>query len=139
MKTAKISSVGILLTLAACTAQVAQREDLLSAAGFSFRPANTPAAAAALRALPPHKFVQQTRNGQPIWLYADPSVCGCLYVGDEAAYQRFRQMVFQKQLADEQSQAAMMNRDAAMEQNAIMMNWGVWGPWAPYYGGPWYR
>jgi hypothetical protein len=42
-------------------------------------------------------------------------------------------MVFQRQIADEQSQAAMMYHDAAMEQNAAMMNWAVWGPWAPYY------
>lgn len=119
--------------LSGCAAGVAQREDLLAAAGFSYRAATTPQAAAALRSLPPHRFVHEVRNGRPIWLYADPTICGCLYVGDDAAYQRFRQMVFQKQLADEQSESALMNQDAAFEQNAALMNWGVWGPWAPYY------
>jgi hypothetical protein len=125
--------MGALLAVGACTSQVVQKEDILAAAGFSFRPANTPRAAAALKALPPHRFVHQIRNGQPIWIYADPTICGCLYAGDDAAYQRFRQMVFQKQIADERTQAALMNQNAAMEQNAAMMDWAVWGPWAPYY------
>jgi hypothetical protein len=119
--------------LGGCAAQVAQKEDILAAAGFTYRAATTPQAAAALRALPPHKFVHQVRNGKPIWLFADPTNCGCLYVGDDTAYQRFRQMVFQKQIADEQTQAAMMNQNAAFEQSAAMMNWAVWGPWAPFY------
>jgi hypothetical protein len=124
------------LGLGGCAAQIAQKEDILAAAGFSYRPANTPQAAAALKALPPHKFIHQIRNGQPVWIYADPSNCGCLYAGDDAAYHRFRQMVFQKQIADEQSQAAMLNDDAAIQQNAAMMNWAVWGPWAPFYIAP---
>jgi hypothetical protein len=136
VKMASIGWTGVLLMLGACTQAVVQKEDLLSAAGFTFRPANTPQAAAALKALPAHKFVHQMRNGQPIWIYADPSICGCLYAGNEAAYQRFRQLVFQKQIADEQSQAAMMNQNAAMEQSATMMNWAIWGPWAPYYIAP---
>jgi hypothetical protein len=123
----------LVVMLAGCAAQVAQKEDLLAAAGFTYRSANTPQAAAALKALPPHKFVHQTRNGKSIWIYADPSICGCLYAGDDAAYQRFQQMVFQKQLIDQQTQVAMMNQNAAIEQQAAMMNWAVWGPWAPYY------
>jgi hypothetical protein len=121
------------LGLSGCAAQIAQKEDMLAAAGFSYRPATTPQAAAALKALPPHKFIHQMRNGQPIWIYADPSICGCLYAGNEVAYQRYRQMVFQKQIVDQQTQAAIINQNAAMEQNAAMMNWAVWGPWAPYY------
>lgn len=129
-------SFGLMVAVAVlggCAAQVVQKEDMLAAAGFTFRAATTPQAASALKALPPHKFVHQIRNGTPIWIYADPSICGCLYAGDDAAYQRYRQMVFQKQIADEQTQAAMMNQNAAIEQQAAMMNWGVWGPWAPYY------
>jgi hypothetical protein len=122
-----------LLALGACSAPVVQKEDMLAAAGFSFRPANTPRAAVALKALPAHRFVRRVRNGQTVWIYADPTICGCLYAGNDAAYQRFRQEVFQKQIADEQSEAALMNQNAALEQNAMMMDWSVWGPWAPYY------
>jgi hypothetical protein len=120
-----IGLTSAVLALGACAAQVEQKEDLLTAAGFTFRSANTPEAAAALKALPPHKFIHQVLDRQPVWIYADPSDCGCLYAGNDAAYQRYRQMVFQRQIADEQTEAAMMNRDAAVEQNDTAMNWAV--------------
>jgi hypothetical protein len=128
--------VAAALALGACTSQVAQKEDMLAAAGFTYRPATTPQTAAALKALPPHRFIPQTRNGQTVWIYADPAVCGCLYAGDDAAYQRYKQEVFQKQLADEQAIAADANERAAMDQNVAIMRWEMWGPWAPYYLGP---
>ncbi len=131
-----ICSIAALLELGACTAPVIQKEDLLAAAGFSFRPANTPRTVAALKALPAHHFIRQVRNGQVVWIYADPSICACLYAGNDADYQRYRQEVFQKQIADEQKQAAWMNENAVMDQNAAMMNWAIWGPWAPYYIAP---
>ena len=105
-----------------------KRRTLLAAAGFSFRPANTPERAAALRKLPPHKFVYQTRNGNVVWIYADPTICGCLYVGDQQAFDRYRQEVFQKRIADEREMAAQMNQEAAWDP----VRWAAWGPWAPY-------
>jgi hypothetical protein len=124
------------LALAACTSPVVQKEDMLAAAGFTYRPATTPQTAAALKALPPHRFIPQTRNGQTVWVYADPAICGCLYAGDDAAYQRYKQEVFQKQLADQQALTAEANEQAAMAQNAELVQWDIWGPWAPFYGGP---
>ena len=87
---------------------------MLAAAGFTLVPANTPQRQVALRALPPHKFVNQVRNNAVIFTYADPTICDCLYVGSQAAYDRYRQNVFVKNLADEQQ----MNQ----------MDWGPWGP-----------
>jgi hypothetical protein len=130
----RLIGVAAALALGACTSQVVQKEDMLAAAGFSYRPATTPQTAASLKALPPHRFVPQTRNGQTVWIYADPTICGCLYAGNDAAYQRYKQEVFQKQLADEQAQAAAANEQAAMDRSAVMFQWEVWGPWAPYYG-----
>ena len=128
-------TLGALLALAlgGCAGQVVQKEDMLAAAGFSFRPADTPQKVAALKALPAHSFVRQVRNGQAVWVYADPSICACLYAGNDNAYQRYRQEVFQKRIADEEAQAAQMNEDAAMEQSATRMDWAAWGAWAPYY------
>jgi len=99
------------------------REDLLAAAGFIVRPANTPARVASLRSLPPNRLVQQTRGGTVSYVYADPLVCACLYVGDQAAYGRYRQEVFQRRLVDEQAMTAQMNQT----------DWD-YGPW----GGPFY-
>lgn len=104
-------AAGVLLaaSLAACSGRVAEKEDLLAAAGFQFRPADTPERVAALHRLPAHHFVRQVRNGQTVWIYADPTVCGCLYAGNDAAYATYRQEVFQKRLADERQLTAEMN------------------------------
>ncbi|TCR65391.1 hypothetical protein [Bosea sp. BK604] len=116
-------AVAIGLVLAGCqTASVEQKENLLSAAGFVPQPANTPERIAAMKKLPPNKFVQQAQNSQIVYLYADPIVCQCVYFGNQAAYAQYRQMVFQKNLADERQMTAMM------AQNSF-----EFGPWnAPF-------
>lgn len=101
-----------------CAAQVQQKEDLLAAAGFTLVPANTPQRQAKLASLPPHKFSRQVRNNAVIFIYADPTICDCLYVGDQAAYDRYRREVFAKNIANEQ----------AMTAESYQMDWGGWGP-----------
>ena len=59
---------------------------MLTASGFKFVPANTPQRQAAFKQLPPHKFSRQIRDGQVFYVYPDPTVCVCLYVGDQKAY-----------------------------------------------------
>jgi hypothetical protein len=118
-----VSAVAASLALAGCVSTIENKEDMLSAAGFKIKPADTPDKLASLKALPAHKFVQQVQDGNVIYLYADPSICRCLYYGDQTAYGNYRQMVFQQNLADEQQMTAMMNQQAAMN-----WDWGVWGP-----------
>lgn len=108
----------VCFAVSACAAQVQQKEDLLAAAGFTLVPANTPQRQTALSTLPPHKFVHQTRNNVVIYTYADPTICDCLYVGNQAAYDRYRQDVFAKNIANEQQMTAQMNS----------MDWDPWGP-----------
>lgn len=74
------------VAVSACAGQVQNKEDMLAAAGFTLVPANTPQRQAALKALPPHKFVHQVHNNVVMFTYADPTICDCLYVGTEAAY-----------------------------------------------------
>src|SRR5271163_4714075 len=79
-------SIGL---LSACQTQqqmVAQREDNLAAAGFIIRPANTPERQAMLAKLPANHFVQRVKGDTVHYVYADPLVCGCLYVGSQQAY-----------------------------------------------------
>lgn len=112
------------VAIAACATpqeRAVAREDLLSAAGFTVQPANTPARVASLRSLPPNKVMQQTRGGTVSYVYADPLVCACLYMGDQAAYGRYRQEVFQRRLAGEQAMTAQMNQTA----------WD-YGPWRSF-------
>src|SRR6202789_3586855 len=75
--------------LAACQTQqkiVSEREDTLGAGGFGVPPANTPERKAMLNRLPPHKFVQRVSGDVVHYVYADPLVCGCLYLGTQQAY-----------------------------------------------------
>ena len=107
--------LGAALLLSACqsTSQSVQsKEDLLAAAGFTIKPANTPARLTAMKKLPPHKFVQQTNGGNVVWVYADPTICQCVYFGDQTAWSNYRAMVFAKQLANEQQMTAIMNQNA---------------------------
>jgi hypothetical protein len=118
----------ILVSLAVCAAvsacnPVQNKEDMLAAAGFTLVPANTPQRQASLTSLPPHKFIHQVRNNAVVFIYADPTICDCLYVGNQAAYDRYRQNVFAQNIANEQQMTAQINES----------NWAglgpIWGAW----------
>jgi hypothetical protein len=111
-----------LLIIAGCASQqqlVGQKEDLLAAAGFQVRIADSPERLTALRSLPPNKFVTKVVNGQPVYLYADPLVCRCVYFGNQQNWAAYRQEVLAKQLADEAQMTALMYQSA--------WDWGPWG------------
>ncbi len=125
-----LAALGLCVAVAACQSpqqRVAGKEDQLTAAGFKFVPANTPQRQANFKLLPPHKFSRQIRDGRLFYVYPDPTICVCLYVGDAKAYATYRQNVFQQNLADEQ----------AMTAETMSMNDWDWGPWGGWPGG-WY-
>ena len=116
------------VSLAACQTEsqmVAQREDNLAAAGFIVKPANTPERQQMLNRLPPHKFVQRVNGDVVHYVFADPLVCGCLYVGTQQAYNAYKLHQQQQNLADEQAMTAQTYVDPAW-------SWGPWGPGVPY-------
>lgn len=101
--------------------QAVETEQILDAAGFQVKPADTPEELARLQTQTPRKVVRDVRDGQPRYVYADPETCKCSYVGDEQSYQKFQELKLQKRIADEQMSAAHANWEASM-------NW--WGtPW----------
>jgi len=123
-------TVFLALGLTACATpqeQVAQKEDYLAAAGFMVRPANTPERQKMLSSLPSHHFVQRVHTDSVSYVYADPLVCGCLYVGSQLAYNQYKLSMQQQHLADEQAMTAQMYANPAW-------NWGAWGPYEPGYG-----
>jgi hypothetical protein len=126
-----IAGLSLALALfAGCeTAQqrVQEHEDQLAAAGFLVKPANTPERQQMLARLPPHQFVQRVHGDSVNYVYADPLVCNCLYVGSQQAYNQYKRDRQQRQLADEQLMTAQTYQDASW-------NWGAWGPWNPGYG-----
>jgi hypothetical protein len=122
-----VVAVVLIVVLAGCAAMRQERardkENMLSAAGFQMKPADTPKRVAHLQTLTPLKLLPYTRrDGKLLYVYADPKGCNCLYVGDESAYQRYRALEQQQKIAQEQMVTAQMNADAAMD-------WGLWGPY----------
>lgn len=116
------------ITLAGCAAEQARStEQMLAAAGFQVRYAETPQQVANLKELTQRKLVAHPQEDGVRYVYADAAGCKCLYAGDEKAYQRYEKLVVTERVAEQQQMAAEMNEDAAMD-------WGAWGPWYPY---PW--
>ena len=122
-----LATSALCLAAAGCTdpsQKVMSKEDMMIASGFKFVPANTPERQAAFRQLTPHKFVRQMKGDKVIYVYPDPTICVCLYVGGPKAYAAYRARVFDKQIADEQQMTA---------DTYSMASWD-WSPWA--YGYP---
>ena len=107
------------ILLAGCAAidkqDTEDTEQLLSAAGFNIKPANTPDKLASLQVMKQHKVVRrELNNGQLRFLYADATLCRCLYVGDEQAYQQYQKLAVQQE-------NALMDQQAALDSS--LDNW----------------
>jgi hypothetical protein len=122
----------LLLLASACASErdrIAETEQMLTAAGFTMQPADTPERQAQLANLPPHQLLAQEieAGGVPrtAYVYADPDLCHCLYIGDQRSFQAFQQFALQKRIADEHLQAAQMEEMARFD-------WDLWAPpvWA---------
>jgi hypothetical protein len=106
---------------------VAAHEDNLAAAGFEKKIADTPERQAMLHRLPIDQFVVRQNGSSVHYIYADPIVCGCLYVGTQDAFDQYRQNQQMANLANQEQMIAQMYEDSAW-------SWGAWGPWGPQMG-----
>lgn len=133
--------VGLITACQTSSERVGKREDNLAVAGFLARPANTPERQAMLARLPAHKFVQHAKGDQIDYVYADPTVCKCLYVGSQAAYAKYVENRQSDQRIKELKQA-LKEHDNAVADDAFnaqvyddpAWNWSAWGgSWGPGY------
>jgi hypothetical protein len=93
------------LPLAGCAAiqrsEAQDKEQLLAAAGFQAKPADTPEKVANLKTMPPRKLVSQAKDGKFVYAYADPDYCQCLYVVGPTEYSAYQRLAAQKEIAEE--------------------------------------
>jgi hypothetical protein len=61
-----------------------------------------PEAMAAARGTPAHKFIWRTVDGVKTYSWYDPASCGCVYRGDQAAYEKFRHEMLAQHLMYEE-------------------------------------
>jgi hypothetical protein len=106
-----------------------QTEAMLSAAGFTIKAADTPEKRAALAAKPQRKIKFLRRHGKTYFAYVDADGCGCAYLGDQVAYQKYLGMLDQQRTAGEDSDAPEVDEDAAIVEDD-----GIWESWG---GDPW--
>ncbi len=87
--------LGIAFALAACSTPhgTGDQSPLLVSAGFVERAADTQQKQAVLRRLPRYTLIRRHWNGGSIYAYVGSPACNCLYLGDEAAFARYRQDV----------------------------------------------
>src|SRR5438445_13684150 len=81
-------------------------EQLLAAAGFVMRPADTTERQQRLAAMPPYQLVSRTKDGKVVYTYADPATCKCLYVGGSKEYSEYQRLRVQHQIARDQAWVA---------------------------------
>jgi len=75
-----------------------QMDEMLVRAGFQLHTADTAKKLDFLKSLPQNELVHKTYNEKVSYFYVDGASCQCMYVGDEQAYQRFRQAVKEEQM-----------------------------------------
>jgi hypothetical protein len=122
--TAVLLAAGTSVLLGACATPMEranEKNDLLSAAGFTIVPVTTDAQRLQLNTLPPNRVVQKVKDGKVMFVYADPYACGCLYIGDETAWDNYKREQLQQHFIDQERMNAEMNENAAW-------NWSMWGP-----------
>ena len=65
----------------------------LSSSGFKVQVVNDAAGKQALHALPPHRFVIHRYGNDVRYLYAEPVHCVCIFIGTQAAYDNYRDIL----------------------------------------------
>jgi hypothetical protein len=101
--------------------QAQEIEPMLDTAGFQSLRASNAELRSRLEALPSMKlgYYLDQHGAANYWL-ADPDYCGCLFHGDQAAYERF-------QVLEKDNQTAVNDRQA-LQQQRYQRPFGPWGP-----------
>jgi len=101
-------SAAVMLTgcVAIQRSEMRSTEQLLAAAGFEMRPADTAERQRHLAARPRYRLEKHTEDGREVYTYADPGGCHCLYLGGSKEYAEFQRL------------------------KAPQVDWDIWGgPW----------
>lgn len=64
----------------------------LEDAGFVMRKADTAEKLLHIKRVPPRQFVSRVKNGQTYYVYADPELCQCVFIGNAIAFEAYRDM-----------------------------------------------
>ncbi|MFO1419120.1 MAG: hypothetical protein U1E83_10680 [Methylotetracoccus sp.] len=132
LRTARWSVVLLYGLLAfGCSAEQIRRssprgmESDLSAVGFKVLIADSAQKQTMLHELPPQTISRVDRPDGTYYLYADPNLCACLYVGRQAEYNAYQKLLVERQMSDQ----ALIGNEIAEDQRAGWGPSGAWGNW----------
>ena len=118
------------LLLAACATVrrhgAVETEWFLASAGFDARPADTTARLTDLATMPALGIVARSKDGQPVYTFADPDHCRCLYIGSGTAYADYERALMRLHARGYSVAGA---RRALAREWTPGMDWSLWGPW----------
>jgi hypothetical protein len=121
--TSRYMGIALVALLAGCgltqSPVVANKEDMLADSGFTPRRADTAERVAVLRKLPAYTLVHQQRNGVTVWAFADPTICGCVYVGGQKAYDAYKAKLAARQLKVTEDERTLEPQLAAWPMEAF--------------------
>jgi len=125
-----LALIALAAVLAGCASQgkwtgADQTQVDLGSCGFTWKVADTPEKLKHVESFPQRKIVRHEKDGKYYYIYADARDCKCVYVGDEKAYQQYRQFVYEKRQDRKDDIAAEQAATVTMDSNF----WGVFGPW----------
>jgi hypothetical protein len=133
-----VAGLAICVAVAACSSKPESKQDMLADSGFKVVPLKTAGQLAQFKKLPAHQLTRKNYQGKTVWVYADPSLCGCLYMGTQDNYNAY----IKRASAQMMSQAMKANYsddpyDPTSSIASVDSDWD-WGEWGNpgYYGLP---
>src|SRR3982751_543851 len=100
-----VLALALLAFAAGCTT-TASHENMLAAAGFEQKTADTPKKQELLATLPKGKLTPITWKGKKYYVQPDDSTPNMAWVGREPEFQAYHQLRLQKQMSDDNLMAA---------------------------------
>lgn len=126
-KTVVLLTAGLALLITGCATikknEAKNKIDLMTAAGFIPKYADTPEKKAKLDSLDPLKAHTFVKDNETFYVFPDPEGCNCAYVGNQAQYAEYRRLEQEQNLAQEQIQAENWSQD-----NPPYWGWGYSNP-----------
>jgi hypothetical protein len=92
------ATVGLMGCATIRRSEVRNTEQLLAAAGFRMRPADTMKEQEHLKTMLPYHLSSHAEDGDVVYIYPDPENCRCLYVGGPEEYSTYQRLVTARQL-----------------------------------------
>jgi hypothetical protein len=86
--------------------------DLLSAAGFHWKLADSADWKISLASLPANRFATQVVDGRTLYFYADANVCRCIYYGTEQNWAAYKQLLAEQKIITQQEISAYVDQAA---------------------------